>query len=959
MASQYPLSIDVSLPIVVDNRTAIDEKLLNNFRSCIIAIESELGLKPSGIYGTVRERLTAMELIFSSGGLFPADADRSIQINNGGVFGGMSWVNPVGTDNLIAPLGSTQYAKSVSGSRDIAVWKSFNATGDFDGPDALYIGSEDGYSGSATALRLWANKSVSLNAPDNGITSTFGVAQLIGPQMEKFGGIPVGVAGLIVIPNIALHSNFTSGATLDTNIFGGGQGVLRLGESTVPPTADGTDSSILTYVQGNNLRARHTGGSIRTLSPYLGMGTDANIGATGDIRLPAEGAITLKSGDGYSLSLIGHHTYIGDAFTPDGEVINIGTDADGNLSSMPKLTYIWAQESVGLGVGGPPFDMASAWLLGSGAFERTGRGWALFPNMAMWNSSPESDIQYNNDTTFCGGTGVFFFGQVGDVPVNNPTRGIALYVQDGYLKYRRPDGYVVNTGATGGGGGSFSPPSGTGFVTVTGSSLDTTATANVRYAGGKFQTDTSLQFKNATITGDLAWTPTSTNKTLTLPDATDTLIGRATTDTLTNKTIDVLNNTLTSTGIAVGDLLLSNGTKFLRKAKGSDGYFLGVSGGVVDYYLPPAAAIGGSSGQVQFNNAGVFGGASHVSYDGTNLKLTSDLQYVNGSVVGDLSWVPTVTNKTLTLPDITDTLVARTSTDTLTNKTINVSNNTLTVTSIAAGDLLLSDGTKFIRQAKGSNGTFLGVSGGSVGYFSPSATSAFIFDSGSPAENGRTARATAQSHIDNTKQGIVNLSSDTTGAASGATADFAAILSGNKNSATDGYTVVVGGLNNTAANALAVVLGGQDGLTKHVGQIVSANKFFATQGDAQQTHGYHLKGLSVAAAPVVLTDSSGAELLLQIGFTYAIRATILAQGVSPSGGSAMWVRTLLCSYHDIGHGAIIDNNDSTLSVAGGTGWTIGFTITSSTTLRATFTGAGSANVHAMCCYEFIEIGGGG
>lgn len=80
-------------------------------------------------------------------------------------------------------------------------------------------------------------------------------------------------------------------------------------------------------------------------------------------------------------------------------------------------------------------------------------------------------------------------------------------------------------------------PTGTGFVTCTSGVIDSAATANIRYSGGKLQTDGNVQWKNSTITGDLAWTPTSSSKTLTLPDATDTLVGKATTDSLSNKTL--------------------------------------------------------------------------------------------------------------------------------------------------------------------------------------------------------------------------------------------------------------------------------------------------------------------------------------------------------------------------------------------------------------------------------------
>src|SRR4029079_15929578 len=88
-------------------------------------------------------------------------------------------------------------------------------------------------------------------------------------------------------------------------------------------------------------------------------------------------------------------------------------------------------------------------------------------------------------------------------------------------------------------------PTGTGLVTTTSGVIDTASTANVRYTGGKLQSDTNFQFNNAGITGDLSWAPTSTNKTLTLPNITDTVVARTTTDTLTNKTINATNNTIT------------------------------------------------------------------------------------------------------------------------------------------------------------------------------------------------------------------------------------------------------------------------------------------------------------------------------------------------------------------------------------------------------------------------------
>jgi len=61
---KYPASIDTSieLPTVVDDVTPINGALLNNLRDAIIAVEKELGIKPSGIYGTIRARFAALEV---------------------------------------------------------------------------------------------------------------------------------------------------------------------------------------------------------------------------------------------------------------------------------------------------------------------------------------------------------------------------------------------------------------------------------------------------------------------------------------------------------------------------------------------------------------------------------------------------------------------------------------------------------------------------------------------------------------------------------------------------------------------------------------------------------------------------------------------------------------------------------------------------------------------------------
>src|SRR5574338_576088 len=194
--------------------------------------------------------------------------------------------------------------------------------------------------------------------------------------------------------------------------------------------------------------------------------------------------------------------------------------------------------------------------------------------------------------------------------------------------------------------------SGTGFATVTSGVFDAAATTNIRYTGGKFQTDVNVQFKNGSITGDLSWIPTSTNKTLTLPDVTDNLVARSSTDTLTNKTINATNNTITDTSIAIGDILVSNGTKFVRQAQGSNGQFWGVSGGVAGYYAPIPVT---GTGFVTSTSGSIDPAASaNIRYTGGKFQTDANIQFKNGSILGDLVWAPTGSNKTLTLPDISD-----------------------------------------------------------------------------------------------------------------------------------------------------------------------------------------------------------------------------------------------------------------------------------------------------------------
>jgi hypothetical protein len=68
--TKYPNSIDSSteLPVSTDLVTPVKSEVVNRHRDSIIAVESELGTKPSGTYTTVRARLDAIESGGGGGG---------------------------------------------------------------------------------------------------------------------------------------------------------------------------------------------------------------------------------------------------------------------------------------------------------------------------------------------------------------------------------------------------------------------------------------------------------------------------------------------------------------------------------------------------------------------------------------------------------------------------------------------------------------------------------------------------------------------------------------------------------------------------------------------------------------------------------------------------------------------------------------------------------------------------
>jgi hypothetical protein len=154
----------------------------------------------------------------------------------------------------------------------------------------------------------------------------------------------------------------------------------------------------------------------------------------------------------------------------------------------------------------------------------------------------------------------------------------------------------------------------------------------------------------------------------------DLYIGATKTETLTNKTIVAGSNTIS--GIVDANIGTHTSTKITITAKG------------------------------QLNSAIVYNDAANVFGDFDQSFRSTRLRLANPANTFFYTFTTSAitANRAITVPLLTadDQVTLDGFATTLTNKTINLTNNTVTDTSTATGDILRSNGTKFIRFAKGT-----------------------------------------------------------------------------------------------------------------------------------------------------------------------------------------------------------------------------------------------------------------
>ncbi len=246
----------------------------------------------------------------------------------------------------------------------------------------------------------------------------------------------------------------------------------------------------------------------------------------------------------------------------------------------------------------------------------------------------------------------------------------------------------------------------------------------------------------------LAFTDPTADRVLTMPNATDTLVGRATTDTFTNKTVDLGSNTLTGSLAEFNSALQSASFVSLTGTETLENKTLTsptINGGT----------FSGSFTGTQNLSGVVMSGSSPLVFEGA----TDDAYETT------LAFTDPTADRTITFFNATDTLVGKATTDTLTNKSIDLANNTLTGSLSEWNSALQSDSFASLTGSETLQNKTLTSPTITSGVLNTGVSGSAVLDEDNMSSNSATKVATQQSikaYVDATVSGQdLDISGDT------------------------------------------------------------------------------------------------------------------------------------------------------------------------------------------------------